>query len=73
MPHNRPPEPWRSFFLEIDKTVPRPVTLHCIGGLAIAMLYGLPRPTMDVDCLTVTLVEETARLEALAGQGSVLH
>src|SRR5689334_19897722 len=36
------------------------VTLHCIGGFAIAMLYGLPRPTMDVDCLSVILVEDIA-------------
>ena len=60
MPHDRPPEPWHSFFLEIDKTLDRPVALHCIGGFAIAMLYGLPRPTVDVDCLTVIRVEKTA-------------
>jgi hypothetical protein len=47
--------------------------LNCIGGFAIAMLYGLPRPTLDVDCLNVIPVEETARLESLAGAGSALH
>ncbi|MEX2261201.1 MAG: DUF6036 family nucleotidyltransferase [Bryobacteraceae bacterium] len=73
MPRDRPPEPWHSFFLEIDKTLDCPVTLHCIGGFAIAMLYGLPRPTVDVDCLSVTPVEETARLQSLAGEGSALH
>lgn len=63
MPHDRPPEPWHPFFLEIDKTLDHPVALHCIGGFAIAMLHGLPRPTVDVDCLTVIPVEETAALQ----------
>jgi hypothetical protein len=73
MPHDRPPEPWHSFFAEIDQTLDQRVALHCIGGFAIAMLYGLPRPTVDVDCLTVIPVEKTAPLHSLAGEGSALH
>ncbi|MEK7403908.1 MAG: DUF6036 family nucleotidyltransferase [Acidobacteriota bacterium] len=73
MPHDQPPEPWHSFFLAIDTAFDHPVALHCIGGFAIAMQYGLPRPTVDVDCLTVTPVEATARLQSLAGEGSALH
>jgi Nucleotidyltransferase of unknown function (DUF6036) len=73
MPHDRPSEPWHSFFVEIDKTFDHPVALHCIGGFAIAMQYGLPRPTVDLDYLTVIPVEETAPLQLLAGEGSALH
>ena len=73
MPHNRPPEPWSSFLAAIDATLDHDVVLHCIGGFAIAMLYDLPRPTVDVDCLSVIPVEETAPLQSLAGEGSVLH
>ena len=73
MPHDRPPEPWRSFFAEIDQALDQPVALHCIGGFAIAMLYGLPRPTVDVDCLTVIPVDKTAPRQSLAGEGSALH
>ena len=73
MPHDRPPEPWHSFFSEIDQTLDQPVALHCIGGFAIAMLYGLPRPTVDIDCLTVIPVEKTAALLSFAGEGSALH
>jgi hypothetical protein len=47
--------------------------LHCIGGFAIAMLFGLPRPTVDVDCVSVIPMEETAPLQSLAGEGSALH
>ena len=73
MPHDQPPEPWHSFFLDIERTFDRPVALHCIGGFAMATLHGLPRPTVDVDCLTVIPVEETAPLQSLAGEGSALH
>ncbi|MFB3826080.1 MAG: DUF6036 family nucleotidyltransferase [Bryobacteraceae bacterium] len=67
------PEPWGSFFAGIDEALRTPVELHCIGGFAMAMLYGLPRPTADVDCLTVTPIGETAALEVIAGRGSALH
>lgn len=73
MPPDRPPEPWLSFFLEIDRTFDHPVVLHCIGGFAIAMLHNLPRPTVDVDCLAVIPVQETAPLLSFAGEGSALH
>jgi len=73
MPHDRPPKPWHSFFAEIDHTLDQPVALHCIGGFAIAMLHGLPRPTVDVDCLAVIPVDKTATLQSSAGEGSALH
>jgi hypothetical protein len=73
MPHKQPPEPWRSFFRDIDKKLVQPVELRCIGGFALAMLFGLPRPTVDVDYLSVVPLDETAELESLAGKGSALH
>ena len=73
MPRKRPPEPWHSFFRDIDKTLVQPVELRCLGGFAIAMLYGLPRPTVDVDYLTAVPLDEAGSLESLAGMGSALH
>lgn len=73
MPHDRPPEPWHSFFLEVDAAFDQGIELHCIGGFALAILHGLPRPTIDVDCLAVIPVAEIARLQLLAGEGSALH
>ena len=73
MPYRRPPEPWKSFLAAIDGALDQRVSLHCIGGFAIAMLYDLPRPTVDVDYLNVIPVEETAPLQSLAGEGSALH
>ena len=37
------------------------------------MLYGLPRPTVDVDVLSVVPADEIGRLDAMAGKGSALH
>ena len=53
MRHEHPGQPWHSFFLDIDKTLDQPVALQCLGGFAMAMLYDLPRPTVDVDFLSV--------------------
>ena len=72
MRRDRPPEPWHSFFRDIDKAFDEPIELQCIGGFAIAMLYGLPRPTVDVDFLSVVPAGEIGRLDALAGRGSAL-
>jgi hypothetical protein len=73
MPRERAPEPWHSFLSDIDFAIDQTVVLNCIGGFAIAMLHDLPRPTVDVDCLGVIPVEETAHLQGLAGEGSRLH
>lgn len=73
MPRDQPFEPWHSFCSEIDRSLDQPVALHCIGGFAMAMLHGLPRPTVDVDFLTVIPVDKTAPLQSLAGEGSTLH
>jgi hypothetical protein len=37
------------------------------------MLYGFARPTVDVDFVSVTPIEEMEDLQALAGVGSTLH
>jgi hypothetical protein len=73
MRHKRPPDPWHSFFLDVDKVLAQPVELRCIGGFAMAMLFGLPRPTVDVDYLSVVPIDENTTLESLAGMGSALH
>src|ERR1019366_8034606 len=72
MRRERPPQPWHSFFRDIDRAFDRPVVLQCIGGFALAMLYGEPRPTVDVDFLSVVPAGEIGRLDALAGMGAAL-
>ena len=73
MAREKPPEPWHSFFLEVERSLDAPLTLHCIGGFAIAMLFGLSRPTVDVDCPSIIPLDQIAPLQSLAGEGSTLH
>lgn len=66
-------EPWKSFFKAIDQSLEEEVELHCLGGFVMTMLYGLDRPTADVDVLPVGSNDAIATLIGLAGEGSALH
>ena len=67
------PEPWKSFFSEIDAALGVEVELHCLGGFVMTILYGLERPTSDVDVLPFSTNAVTEFLMGLAGEGSKLH
>jgi hypothetical protein len=47
------PEPWLSFLNELDRIATSTVRLDCIGRFVVTMLYGLTRPTADVDVLEI--------------------
>jgi hypothetical protein len=72
MPHHKQlPEPWRPFLMEMDEAVAENIRFECLGGFVITALYGLPRPTADIDVLTTTAIPQG--LIELAGHGSPLH
>jgi hypothetical protein len=73
MPANSISEPWKSFFTEIDNSLEEEMVLHCLGGFVMTMVYGLDRPTADVDILPVGSNAATESLMNLAGEGSALH
>jgi hypothetical protein len=64
------PKPWDAFLKDLDRSLEEPVELHCLGGFVLTMLYGLKRPTVDVDVLAV---RPRMDLNPLAGIGSALH
>jgi hypothetical protein len=66
-------EPWVSFLSELDSQLPQPTELHCFGGFVVSELYGLERPTADVDILQTTKGTDAATLQLLAGKRSELH
>ena len=72
MSHNIPPEPWHSFLIDVDVLVPAEVYLYCLGGFVMQQLYGLPRPTVDIDTLPISPRDQTALLMDKAGKGSEL-
>jgi hypothetical protein len=67
-----PPEPWRSFFAEVDSRLSEDVHLHCCGGFVVAQFYGVARTTSDVDFLGV-VPNVRNDLARIGGKGSALH
>ena len=68
-----PPEPWNSFLKDLDEAVNDMVRLDCIGGFVVTQLYGLKRPTADVDVIELAPREASEILMRLAVQGGPLH
>jgi hypothetical protein len=66
------PNPWRAFLADVDRQLPRPVELHCLGGFVAALYYDLPRPTNDLDYIEVVPHDVMAALQEIAGVGSPL-
>ncbi len=62
------PEPWASFLAEIDASAQGEIELHCLGGFVVKVMYGLARPTADVDVLVIAPRGEIEHLLNLAGK-----
>lgn len=70
--HGELPEPWGEFLKEVDRQLAEAVQLHCLGGFVLAACYGLPRPTDDLDYISVLPPAGAQALEAVAGRQSKL-
>src|SRR6266850_2754122 len=70
--HNLP-SPWGKFLDELDDALSEPIALHRIGGFVVSLLYGLPRPTGDVDYVAAIPRERIEELEKIAGRESKLE
>lgn len=66
------PRPWRAFLSDVDRLLPRPVEIHCVGGFVAAFYYDLGGPTGDLDYVEVVPHEATARVQEIAGRESAL-
>lgn len=67
------PIPWGPFLDELDEAISEPIALYCIGGFVVSLLYGLRRPTGDVDYIAVIPRYRMDELEQVAGPGSNLE
>jgi hypothetical protein len=73
MPSNSIPEPWHSFLSELDSFVSEAVHLICLGGFVITQQYGLGRPTVDIDTLSIAPHHASTSIIEKGGEGSDLH
>jgi len=72
-PLNPVPEPWRSFLGAVDAALDVTTRLDCIGGFVLTMVYGMDRPTADVDVLEIAPLHSSEIIARLASQGGPLH
>lgn len=66
------PQQWSAFLQEVDSRLEASIELHCLGGFVLAALYGLPRPTGDVDYIAAIPSDVAFELERIAGAGTAL-
>jgi hypothetical protein len=64
--------PWAEFLTELDQVLAESVELHCVGAFVASVLYGLPRPTADIDYVSLLPFDRLTELQALAGPGTPL-
>ncbi len=67
------PEPWKSFFVEIDKNLIEETCLEILGGFVMTVIYNAPRTTADVDIVSIIPNDQTGKLIEFAGEGSKLN
>ena len=61
-------------FRALDGLLGQTLELHCIGGFAVTMQYGVSRATADVDVLAAsTAPQQLEAVQRLAGKGTALH
>ena len=68
-----PSEPWHAFLRDLDEILQSPARLACIGGFVVTQLYGLDRPTADVDVIELAPREAVDTIMQSAMQGGPLH
>ncbi len=66
------PEPWLGFLKDVDRALSQPAEVHCLGAFVLAVLWGLPRQTGDVDFIEVVPPEAGGELLRIAGMDSEL-
>ena len=66
------PSLWQDFLSEVDRRLPEPVEVHCLGGFVVTLLYGLTRTTNDVDYIEIRPAGAGKVLQAIAGPTSEL-
>jgi hypothetical protein len=66
------PSPWRQFLAEVDRKLEETVEIHCAGGFALTVVYGIPRTTADLDYLSAIPSDSSEVLDRIAGQDSAL-
>ena len=66
-------EPWLSFLRDVDQALGQSLEVHCLGGFVLSVLWGLPRPTGDIDFIEVRPDTGGDELIEIAGEDTRLE
>ena len=66
------PRHWRDFLAEVDRLLPRPIALHCLGGFVVEVVHGGPRATGDLDYIEIIPSQALEDIQRIAGPESAL-
>jgi len=66
------PQHWKDFLEAVDEQLETPVTLHCIGGFVVEVVYGIRGRTGDLDYIRIDPDGAFQSLEEIAGRQSEL-
>ena len=67
------PKPWSDFLKEADAQLSQKVNLHCLGGFVLTALYGIARPTADLDYVSAVPRKAREEVERIAGRESAAN
>jgi hypothetical protein len=70
--HTLPPSPWKEFLQDLDDHLGEVCHLAIFGGFAVTQVYGVGRPTADIDVLEVTPLHAHRDLDRFGGRDSDL-
>ncbi len=68
----RPSEPWHGFLRAMDEALTAPTRMDCIGGFVVTQVYGLDRPTIDLDVIELAPAQGAETLLMLGQRGGPL-
>lgn len=63
---------WGPFLRDVDQRLQEEITLHCLGGFVLRVMYDIPRHTGDLDYLEAIPSSSTELLDEVAGENSAL-
>jgi hypothetical protein len=68
----RLPRHWKGFLQEVDRALPGGLSLQCLGGFVVEVVYGVTRRTGDIDYIAAAPQDLEHVLDELAGADSRL-
>src|SRR5688572_868882 len=71
-PVRRAAPPWDALLTAVNDRLTEAMDIFCLGGFVMGEVYGMLRPTADIDFLEITPTNQLSLVNEIAGRGSPL-